>query len=317
MRSRPPATIPPLDDVGDSGRASRPERGAALPPPDAETRLYAVVGHPVAHSLSPRMQNAAFRAARRNALYVALDVPPTRLAEALAGLHAAGFAGLNVTLPHKEEALRLATSATAGARAAGAANTLRRAEEGWEAEATDGPGVLAWLAALGIPVRGMRAILIGAGGASRSVAAALAESGAAAITIVNRSPARAEGVVEAARAIASAPTRVEAAPWSLPEGTSGRATPGAAEERFDLLVRAVSVESVSGEERRWWSALAPSGAVLDLNYGPRARGAREEAARMGLRFEDGLALLVEQGALSYTFWTGTPAPREAMREALG
>lgn len=302
--------------MADPGRASRPapERGGALPPLDAETRLFAVVGHPVAHSLSPPMQNAAFRAAGRNALYVALDVPPPRLAEALAGLHAAGFAGLNVTLPHKEEALRLAKSATAGARAAGAANTLRRAEEGWEADATDGPGVLAWLAALGLPVRGTRALVLGAGGASRSVAAALAGSGAASITIVNRSPGRAAAVAEAARAVASPSTRVEAAPWDGAPGGSASAAPGA--PRFDLLVRALSVEAIAGEERRWWSAVLRSGAVLDLNYGTRARGARDEAERMGLRFEDGLSLLVEQGALSYEFWTGAPAPREAMREAL-
>ena len=87
------------------------------------------------------MQNAAFRAAGHNAVYGALDVPPPRLAEALAGLHAAGFAGLNVTLPHKEEALRLAHAATPAARDAGAANTLRWTAQGWEAEATDGAGL--------------------------------------------------------------------------------------------------------------------------------------------------------------------------------
>lgn len=277
----------------------------------AETRLYAVIGHPVAHSLSPRMQNAAFRAAGRNAVYVALDVPPPRLAESLAGLHAAGVAGLNVTLPHKEEALRLACSATAAARAAGAANTLRRAEEGWDADATDGPGLLAWLAALGIPIPGARALVLGAGGASRSVVAALAGGGASAITIVNRSPERAATVAETARAVARTETRVEAAPWGAGEG--GRA---ATAKRFDFVVRALSVESVSDDERRWWSAVESSGAVLDLNYGFRAHDARAEAARLGLRYEDGLALLVEQGALSFEFWTGAPAPREAMREAL-
>ena len=275
---------------------------------DAATRLYAVIGHPAAHSLSPLMQNAAFRATGRNAAYVALDVPPPRLAEALAGLHAAGFAGLNVTLPHKEEALRLATSATVSARAAGAANTLRRAEEGWAADATDGPGLLAWLNALGISATGARVLVVGAGGASRSVAAALASGGASAIAIVNRSAERAAAVAEAARQVAGPGARVDAASW----GEAGQA--GGA---FDFLVRAVSVLEVGSEERRWWERVAPGGVVLDLNYGSRARAAREEARRMGIRYEDGLALLVEQGALSYEFWTGEPAPREAMREALG
>ena len=283
--------------------------GNGPPPIDASTRLFAVVGHPVAHSLSPRMQNAAFRASGRNAAYVALDVPPPRLAEALAGLHAAGFAGLNVTLPHKEEALRLAREATPAARAAGAANTLRRTEGGWEAEATDGAGFVAWIRALGFGPEGLRALVLGAGGAARAVAAALAARGAASIRVVNRTGERAEAVAAAARRVAAAGVRVESAAWSRPA-----AEPDA--ERFDVMVRALSAEAVSEEERRWWDAVRQEGRVLDLNYGARAHGARAEAARRGLRFEDGVPLLVEQGALSYEFWTGDPAPRDVMRAAV-
>lgn len=299
--------------MGDSGRTHRPdpERGGDAPPIGAATRRYAVLGHPVAHSLSPRMQNAAFRAAGHDAVYGALDVPPARLAETLARLHAEGYAGLNVTLPHKEETLRLAHSATDAARAAGAANTLRRSALGWEAEATDGTGFIAWLASLGVSPSGSRALLLGAGGAARSVALALAQGGAAAVRIVNRSPDRAAAVVQAARAGAPTGATVESAPWGgAPAGE--HAVP-----RFDYLVRALSVEAVSEEERRWWRRVAPRGLALDLNYGERARLAREEASRMGLRYEEGLALLVEQGALSYEFWTGERAPRNAMREALG
>ncbi|MGE5180237.1 MAG: shikimate dehydrogenase family protein [Bacteroidota bacterium] len=288
------------------GPAPRDPDRRDVPPIDAETQLYAVIGHPVAHSLSPRMQNAAFRAAGKNAAYVALDVPRPRLAEALAGLHAAGFRGLNVTLPHKEEALRLSHSATPAARAAGAANTLRRGRDGWEAEATDGGGFLAWMEELGLRAEGARVLLLGAGGAARAIAAALAAGGAASIRIVNRHEERATAVAEAAAAVAAGATRVDTGSWE-------RADP---EAKFDFLVRALSVEAVSAEERRWWDAVAPGSCVLDLNYGARARAAREEAGRAGLRFEDGLALLVEQGALSYEFWTGERAPRAAMQEAL-
>jgi shikimate dehydrogenase len=234
-------------------------------------------------------------------------VPPPRLAEALAGLHAAGFAGLNVTLPHKEEALRLSRSATPAARAAGAANTLRRARDGWDAEATDGGGFLAWMEGLGLRAEGARVLLLGAGGAARSVAAALAASGASSIRIVNRHMNRATSVATAAAAIAPGAVRVDVGSW---EERADRAP------EFDFLVRALAVETVSPEERRWWDAVAPGGFVLDLNYGPRAQAAREEARRAGLRYEDGLTLLVEQGALSYEFWTGESAPRAAMREAL-
>jgi shikimate dehydrogenase len=253
------------------------------------------------------MQNAAFRTAGIDASYVALDVPPGRLAEKLAELHASGTEGLNITLPHKEEAFRLLHAATPAASAAGAANTLRRKPRGWEGDATDGAGFLAWIDALGLRADRARALVIGAGGAARSVVVALAGRGPAEIRLVNRTLERAESVAAAARAVARG-KRVTAAAWSGAD--AGQGGP------WDMIVRAVSAEVVSPEERRWWGGLGPEGIVLDLNYGARANAAREEARRAGLRYEDGLALLLEQGALSFEFWTGKKAPREAMRGAL-
>ncbi len=253
------------------------------------------------------MQNAAFRAAGIDASYVALDVPPGELANKLAELHASGAQGLNITLPHKEEAFQLLKAASPAARAAGAANTLRRAPRGWEGDATDGAGFLAWIDALGLRADRARALVIGAGGAARSVAVALAERGPTEIRLVNRTLERAESVAAAARAVARG-KRVTTAAWGGRD--AGQGGP------WDMIVRAVSAEEVSSEERRWWGGLAPKGIVLDLNYGTRADAAREEARRAGIRYEDGLALLLEQGALSFEFWTGKKAPREAMRGAL-
>ena len=253
------------------------------------------------------MQNAAFRAAGIDASYVALDVPPGQLAGKLKQLHASGAQGLNITLPLKEEAFQLLHVATPAASAAGTANTLRRTSRGWEGDATDGAGFLAWIDGLGLRADRARALVIGAGGAARSVAVALAERGPAEIRLVNRTLAHAESVAAAARAVARG-KRVTTAAWRGDD--AGQGGP------WDLIVRAVSAEEVSSEERRWWGGLAPKGVVLDLNYGARANAAREEAGRAGLRYEDGLALLLEQGALSFEFWTGKKAPREAMRGAL-
>ncbi|HLQ66077.1 MAG TPA: shikimate dehydrogenase [Candidatus Limnocylindrales bacterium] len=276
------------------------------------TSLFAILGHPVHHSLSPRMQNAAFRAAGRDAAYIALDILPGQLAQALEGLHEIGFAGLNVTLPHKEEAFTLVDSATPAARAAGAANTLRRAPRGWEGDATDGAGFLAWLDALGLRAPGARALLIGAGGAARSVAVALAQREPAEIRIVNRTPERAESLK--ALVLAAAPlARVATGAWA---GATDREGDAAAGGGWDFIVRALASEEVVPEERRWWGGLKPGGSLLDLNYGARAGAARTEARSAGFRYEDGLGLLLEQGALSFEFWTGTKAPREAMRGAL-
>jgi shikimate dehydrogenase len=126
-------------------------------------QVYAVIGHPVAHSLSPAMQNAAFDAAGIDAVYRAIDVPPERLEESLRALHAEGVAGLNVTLPHKEAVYRLLDDATPEARVAEAANTLRRVLGGWTGHATDGLGFLEWADALAVPLGGARVLLLGAG----------------------------------------------------------------------------------------------------------------------------------------------------------
>ena len=272
-----------------------------------ETALYAVLGHPVNHSLSPSMQNAAFRAAGIDATYVALDVPPERLAEVLRELHAAGFAGLNLTAPLKEVAWAHLQGATDEAKRSRAVNTLRRDETGWVGHATDGAGFAAWIASLGVVVNGARVLLLGAGGAARSIAPVLVSLGPAAVHVVSRDGDRARAVAEEARRGAGASTEVTSA--ALGE-TVGKG-PG-----WDLLVRALSSSTVDAAEAPWWERLDARAQVLDLNYGTRAVATRERAAAGKHRFEDGLGMLLHQGALSFEYWTGKPAPLEAMRAAL-
>lgn len=273
------------------------------------TRVYALLGHPVHHSLSPQMQSAAFRAAGQDAAYLALDVPPDRLEASLRGLHAAGVAGLNLTAPHKEAAWPYLSGATADAEESRAVNTLRRDEAGWFGHATDGLGFRDWIGALGIPVSGARILLIGAGGAARSIAPILASFGPAAVQVVSRNGAHAREVANALRARALGPTDVEAA--ALDESRRAESLPN-----LGLLIRALATESIETAEGEWWDRLDPGAAVLDLNYGPRALTSRARAAAEGRRFEDGLGLLLHQGVHSYEFWTGQPAPLEAMRAAL-
>ena len=272
-------------------------------------RQFAILGSPVAHSLSPPMQNAAFAAAGLDAVYRALEVSPDQLEPTLATLHREGYEGLNVTLPHKEAAFRLARTSTAEAHAVAAANTLRRLGEGWQAHATDAPGFLAWVDALRVTVAGAQVLLLGAGGAARSVAWALLSRRVGAIDVASRSPGRARTLITDLDANATHWTRLASS--ALAEAPSVREGP-----RWSLLVRALSPKEVAPEEARWWSGLSPGGIVLDLNYGARADGARALAARMGRRFEDGKEMLLQQGALSFTHWTGLPAPVGAMRAAL-
>ncbi len=276
---------------------------------EAEPRVYALLGHPVEHSLSPLMQNAAFRAAGLDAAYIALDVPPERLEPSLLGLHAAGVAGLNLTAPHKETAWPLLVGATAAATEVHAVNTLRREDAGWFGGATDGQGFRDWIAALGIPVEGARVLLIGAGGAARSIAPVLASLGPASVQVLSRSGGRALEIANALRARAGVSTHVAEAALDASQGAGS--LPG-----FGLLIRALAAESIEEAEGAWWRRLDPKAPVLDLNYGPRALATRSRAAAEGRPFEDGLGLLLHQGARSFEFWTGQPAPIEAMRSAL-
>lgn len=274
---------------------------------DSSGAVYAVLGHPVEHSLSPAMQNAAFQAAGIDAVYLALDVPPERLASTLRELHASGAAGLNLTAPHKEAAWAHAIQATPEAERTRAPNTLRREAEGWVAHATDGPGFEAWIAERGLSLRGARVLLLGAGGAARSLGPSLAALGAAVVGVVSRSGERARSVADAAAQSTGGGTAWLHAALGDPAGALGA---------WDFGIRALSAEAVSASEEEWWSRLRRAAPMLDLNYGPRAAATRAKAEREGRPFEDGRGLLLHQGALSFQFWTGRPAPVEAMREAL-
>ena len=280
--------------------------------PTARTRVYAVLGHPVDHSLSPTMQNAAFRASGQDAAYVALDVPPERLGDALRGLHAAGVAGLNLTTPLKEAAWPYLAGASEEAARMRTVNTLRWERGGWMGHATDGEGFGDWIGALRVPVRGARVLLLGAGGAARSIAPWLLSMEPAAIQVLSRDGGHARALAEDVGSARAKGTRgVAVRPGSFDD--SPAIDPAGA---FDLLIRALASDAIGAEEARWWDTLRPDAPALELNYGARAAASRSRAKRDGRPFEDGIGLLLHQGARSFEFWTGTAAPIGVMRAAL-
>lgn len=251
---------------------------------------YGVLGWPVAHSRSPAMFAAL------GLPYQLLPVPPELFSETVPALAAAGFAGANVTIPHKQAALALADEASERARAIGAANTLTLGE-GIVADNTDAPG---FLAALGDSPAGRSALVLGAGGSARAVVWALREHGAD-VRVWNRTPGR-------AHALAS----------QLGVEAVERAAPA------DILVNctAVGLEDPSGADIPAFKNLPLSAdqldtyaCVVDLVYRPGGTELQRAARERGARVVDGLEVLVCQGALSYRIWTGREPDRAAMREA--
>lgn len=267
------------------------------------TAVYGVVGHPVGHSRSPEMQNAAFAAAGLDAVYVALPVAPGRLDEALRGAHALGIEGLNVTVPHKRRALAACVDLDPAAEAIGAVNTLRRTAGGWEGFNTDAPACESLLAAAGVGP-GARALLLGAGGAARAACFALLRLGAD-VRVAARRTEAAEELVQQLRAAAPDGGRAAAVPWGKLEAEVGAA---------DAVLNGTSVGLAGHGGRLPALPFRPGQVALDFVYGETdfARA----AAAAGARLVTGEQILVRQGALAFTLWTGRAAPEAVMTAAL-
>jgi shikimate dehydrogenase len=261
-----------------------------------------VLGWPVAHSRSPAIQNAALAALGLAGWhYQLLPVPPELFEETVRSLGEAGFAGANVTIPHKEAALALADEPSEAAREIGAANTLTFTADGTiAAENTDAPGLLA---ALGVEVAGMRAQVLGAGGSARAAVWALAHAGAAEVLVWNRTGERARRL---ARELGASPVdRPQAADLLVNCTSVGLATVERSSTQDDGLNQLGLANDQIGEYSY----------VADLVYRSGSTPLLAAAAAHGAHTVDGLEILVAQGALSLRLWTGREPPLDVMRAA--
>ena len=290
---------------------------APLPPAPARDR-YAVIGHPIAHSRSPAI-HARFAASTAQALdYGRIDAAPEAFVTAVRDFFEGGGRGLNVTVPHKEAAARLADHLTDRARLAAAVNTLMQQPDGTLlGDNTDGIGLMADLARLGIRVAGARVLVLGAGGATRGVLGPLLAAAPAALTIANRTPERAQALAAAFRAHAGAADG--AAPATRLSGCAYDAlAEPAGDSPFDLVLHATSLGLQGATPPVPPGVLGPRSAAYDLGYGvpdtPFVRWARAHGAA---RAEQGFGMLVEQAAESFRIWRGVrPDTAPLHREGL-
>jgi shikimate dehydrogenase len=259
-------------------------------------KRLAVLGHPVAHSRSPAMQNAALAelGLAGEWAYEAIDVDPAGFEERVRAMPGEGFVGANVTIPHKGAALALADSVSETAREIGAANMLSFAEDGIRAENTDAAG---FLASLPRSPSGARALVLGAGGAGRAVVWALLREGAE-VEVWNRTELRSQ---------------------HLCEELGGRPVTDPDPIAYELIVNTTSV-GLGGEDPFEELPLTPAGlgagqTVVDLVYGREPTALLTAAGAAGATVVDGLEVLVQQGALSFRIWTGREPPLDAMRAA--
>lgn len=272
----------------------------------------AVIGDPIGHSRSPQMHNPALQASGIDAQYIRVQVPVGSVAQAFRQFADCGFLGVNITIPHKFEALDAVDVLDPLARQLGAVNTLAIREGKLHGYNSDGPGFLRSVKeAFGTDIQDLRVLIIGAGGgAGRAVAVQSALSGCRQLMLVNRSHEKAEAV---AAEIFLLGTRAETSviPW---QDDALRA----ALAKTDLIVNATSLGMKPNDARLLPAdALLQRHLVFDMVY--RADGRTPllaDAAAAGARTVDGLSLLLHQGAISFEHWFGHPAPLEVMREGL-
>lgn len=270
---------------------------------DATTKVAAVIGDPVTHSLSPRIHNAAFAAAGLDWVYAAFTV---RAGDAVGAVHAMrtlGLGGLSVTMPHKAAVIEGLDDVEPDAAALGAVNCIAWDGERLVGANTDGEGFVAGLRAdHGLDPDGTRCVVLGAGGAARVVVLSLARAGAASVGVVNRTWATAE----AAAALAG--------------GVGGVVDPAAIADA-DVVVNATPVgmqrDGAPTDELPCEPGLLHEGqVVVDLIYHPLRTRLLEEAEARGVATSNGVSMLVHQAGAAFERWTGIPAPLEAMRSAV-
>lgn len=273
------------------------------------TKPFAVLGHPIGHTLSPVMHNASMEKLGFDGIYLALDVHPDRLMEVLPSMALMGFAGVNLTVPHKEIAFRGLEKLDDSAKLFGAANTVEFTADGMVGHNTDGYGFLKALEeAFGKTVKGDSVFILGCGGAGRATALQSAVEGAATLVLADVDPERVRRLKEEINRVAPSVDVVEA----LCDCKKAEVC-----RECDLVVQASPV----GMKKDDPSLLPPEAfrkgqRVFDLIYMYPETALLTTAREAGADVANGLGMLLHQGARAFEIWTGTPPDVEAMRKAL-
>jgi shikimate dehydrogenase len=273
--------------------------------------LVGVFGHPVAENPGVVIQEAAFRDLGLDSWhFLTIDVDPDKLGDAILGLKAMKFRGINCTIPHKIEVLKYIDKVAPSAKLIGAVNTIINDNGVLIGENTDGQGFMIALESAQVAAKGKSVVVLGAGGAARAICVELALAGAHHLTIVNipKDVALGEGLVNILKENTKA--AVEYVPWvdrfKIPSGT-------------DILVNATSIglyPNVDDKPNIDYDSIAKDTYVQDVIPNPAFTPFLHEADSRGLRWQSGMQMLINQAALNITMWTGLKPNKDVMKKAL-
>jgi len=273
---------------------------------NGKTRVCAIIGDPVEHSLSPVMHNAAFKKLGLNLVYVAFTVTSTELKTAVLGAKSLGLKGLNVTMPHKNAVMNYLDAVDSTAKSIGAVNTVLNNQGKLIGYNTDGSGAMIALQENGVDPEEKKLVLLGAGGAAKAIAYQAAQD-VEELVILNRTPEKAKKLAEALKSFGA---KVKA----------GTLSSKVLEEELpttDILVNATSVGMPPDVD----ISPVPSDllhsdlSVMDIIYNPLETKLLKDAKSAGAKVVSGIEMLLYQGAVAFEIWTNCPAPVEVMREA--
>jgi shikimate dehydrogenase len=275
-------------------------------PLSGHTKPYAVLGHPIGHTLSPVMHNASIASLGLDAIYLAFDVHPDRLMEVLPAMKAMGFGGVNLTIPLKEVAFRGLSQLDESARLLGAVNTVQFTADGMVGHNTDGYGFLkAMEEAFGESLEGAKVFVLGCGGAGRAVALMAAQQGAGELILAEVDDAKRNGVASELASL-------------HPQLKVTHATDAVASCRdADVVVQATPVGMKQDDQPLLGAEAFRAGQrAFDLIYMYPETVFMKQAREGGAQTANGLGMLLHQGARAFSIWTGTEPDVEAMRAAL-
>jgi shikimate dehydrogenase len=275
---------------------------------NGQTRIVGIFGDPIAHTRSPAMQNAAFQSCKLPYVYVPFLVHPRDLSRAVQGIRALNLAGVNVTVPHKEHLVRYLDSLSEEATLCGAVNTVVNRDGHLFGDNTDGRGFLQSLKEYGLSPQQGEVILIGAGGSARAVLVSLLRAGYDPVTIVNRTVANAKALVRKFQGLSKMP--VQARPLDALQDT-------ALLRRAALIINSTSVGLHDEKFFPLAYTASPQNCLFyDLLYRPEPTSFLQGAQKVKRTIFDGREMLLHQGALAFSLWTGVPAPLAVMKRAL-
>jgi shikimate dehydrogenase len=272
-----------------------------------KTRVFGVIGDPIEHTLSPAMQNAAFQNLGLDCVFLAFPVKSSDVEKAIAGVRGLGISGLNVTMPHKNAVIPYLDDVDEAAKFLGSVNTIVNRDGRLRGFSTDGAGALNALKTNGADPHGKKVVVLGAGGAAKAIAYALAPE-AEELALLNRTPQKTHELTKALymKFIAK-----------INSGSLSTSDIWKNLQDADILINATSVgmhpnADESLVQAKW---LKPSLTVMDIVYNPVQTKLAADAKAAGAKVVSGVEMLVYQGAASFEIWTGKKAPVEVMKQA--